>query len=243
MRCRPLLLAALLPLACAGTRADPGYYVAVPYVQPGKATLDFRYWTVNPDGRFEIIWPELGVGWGVNSRWSTELFVSWIGSPQIPTQVSTVNWQNSVLITQGGQSYDLALHLQLISDRRDPGRWGLEYGTLWQTDIGRTQLNANLIFERWWGAATQAPTRLKYQWQLRHRLFKRWHLGAQGFGELGPWDDWLTNNRQSHRAGPAVFGTVRLGDDQALKMQLAWLRGKTHGRPGEMTTLRVHYDF
>lgn len=239
----PSLPAALCLLAC-GAQADPGYYVVTPYDNEGLRIVDFRYWTVKPEGRGEVKWPELGLGYGVNSRWTTELYMSWVGSSQEATHASTLNWQNDVLLTQGEWPVDVALHLQLVNDREyDTKNTTLEIGPVLQTDVGRTQLNANLFFERQLSGEDKPPTQLKYQWQLRHRWTPGLHFGLQGFGELGPWKEWSPADRQSHRAGPALFGTWHLQDRQAVKLQAAWLEGKTYGHRGHMFTMRLHTEF
>lgn len=45
---------------------------------------------------------------------------------------------------------------------------------------------------------------------------------------LGAWNDWEPHSRQSHRAGPAVFGTWRAADGAIYKLQAAWLVGRTY---------------
>jgi hypothetical protein len=240
---RLLVVAVALAWPTGRAMADPGYYVTTPYYKEGLHNIDFRYWTTKSPGRPEMIWPEVGLGYGVNSRWTTELFVSWIGSSQRATRVSSINWQNSVLLTQGEHDVDVAVHAQLIVDRIDRGAKTLEIGPVLQTDIGRTQLNGNLILERSFDAAKPKPTQLKYQWQVRHRWRNGLHLGAQGFGELGAWDDWAPHSRQSHRAGPAVFATWRINDRQQIAAQAAMLLGRTYGRSGHMSTLRVNYEY
>jgi hypothetical protein len=230
-------------LLSAAAWADPGYYVVTPYPTEGVRTVDFRYWTVKPDGWGEVVWPELGFGWGVTSRWTTELFMSWIGSSTMATAPSSLNWQNDYLLTQGERPYDLAVHTQLISDREYKGEYAFEIGPVWQTDIGRTQLNANLFLAR--GIHTSEPTitQLKYQWQVRHRWQRGLHFGLQGFGELGRWNHWDAASAQSHRAGPAVFSTWYLSEHEAIHLQAAWLVGKVYATRGHMFTLRAHYDF
>ncbi len=240
---RPSALLIALALGAAPAAADPGYYVVTPYTSEGVLFADFRYWTVAPEGRTEANWPELGLGYGVNSRWTTELFMSWIGGHGTSTLPSSLNWQNNVLLTQGEWPLDVALHLQWVSDRFDTHHQTLEFGPLLQTDIGRTQFNANLIFERDRGLDVPRPTQLKYQWQWRWRWMPPLHIGMQGFGELGPWNDWTPSAQQSHRAGPAAFGTWRLDEQRALKLQAAWLVGKTYGRQGHMFTLRATAEF
>lgn len=240
-----LALASLaLALAGAGSpaRADPGYYVVTVYSQPGVRTLDYRYWTFKRPGAAEVTWPELGLGWQVNARWYTELLASWIGGTHRATRLSTLNWQNDLLLTQGEWPFDLALHTLLV--RPQDGQTGrtLEFGPVLQTDVGRTQVNLNAVFERRIGAAAPMPTQLKYQWQLRHRWQPGLHLGAQGFGELGRWDDWAPARDQAHRAGPALFGELPSAAP-GLAWQAAYLIGSTYRKQGKMFTMRVKFDF
>ena len=68
------------------------------------------------------------------------------------------------------------------------------------------------------------------------------NFGAQGFGELGPWDDWAPHDLQSHRAGPALFGSIGVGPG-TIGWQAAYLVGKTYGQRGQMLSFRVKYDF
>jgi hypothetical protein len=237
---KPMLV---LALAASAAAADPGYYVVTPYDNAGVRTVDVRYWTVKSENRPAVIWPELGLAYGVNSRWTTGVFVSWIGSSQAATRPSTVNWQNQFLLTQGELPLDVALHVQFIRDRIRTERHAVEFGPVLQTDIGRTQLNANVFFERGQGAARAEPTQMKYQWQVRHRWRPGLHLGLTGFGEVGPWDQWSSQAAQSHRAGPALFGSLRWDGEQALHWQAAWVAGKTYARRGHMFTMRVHHNF
>ncbi|MDB5849083.1 MAG: hypothetical protein JWP29_2835 [Rhodoferax sp.] len=236
------LLAAAAALFADTAAADPGYYVVTIYNDPGLRTVDFRYWNVSRHNRPTTTWPEVGFGWNVNGDWYTEVFVSYIGSSRLPTELSTVNWQNDLLLTHGQYPFDLAIHTQLaVGDSHAEGRT-FEFGPALQTDFGRTQVNANVFFERGLGALASEPTQLKYQWQLRHRWRPGLHFGAQGFGELGPWDHWSPRDDQSHRAGPALFGSVPAGPG-TIGWQAAYLTGSTYGRHGHMLSLRVKYDY
>lgn len=234
-----LMATLLVPVA----RAEPGYYVVTPYDNEGKRIVDFRYWTTKPKGQGETIWPELGVGLGVTSRWTTELFMSWIGSQQGATRPDTLNWQNQVLLTQGEWPVDVALHLQWVRGQGQNTERSIEYGALLQTDVGRLQLNANVILERPLGVEAGQPTQLKLQWQLRQRSTPQWHWGVQGFDELGAWNHFAPHAKQSHRAGPAAFGTWHVADGPTFKVQAAWLMGRTYGRSGHMFTMRAHTEF
>ena len=233
---------ALLALVAGSAAADPGYYVVTVYDDPGVKSVDLRYWTVKPSRSGVITWPEAGLGWNVNGRWFTEVLASYVGPPGHGTRLDDLEWQNDFLLTQGQYPFDLALHTLWSVPQNSPQGDSLDFGPVVQTDVGRTQLNFNLFFERGFGNLSSQPTQLKYQWQLRHR-WQRWlHVGAQGFGELGPWDHWAPHDAQSHRAGPALFGTVPAGPG-AFQWQAAYLIGKTYATRANMFSMRVKYDF
>lgn len=243
MNLRTALAAVPLALCCAGASAGPGYYVVTVYDNPGVKTLDFRYWTVKSPGSSVVEWPELGFGWNVTGRWYTEVLASYIGSADSATKLDTLNWQNDFLLTQGQYPIDLALHTQVIWPNSDKGGYSLEFGPALQTDFGRTQVNLNVFFERGFGGQAEYGTQMKYQWQLRNRLWPWLHVGAQGFGELGQWDDWAPSSAQSHRAGPALFGSVRLGGGGTLGWHAGYLWGKTYGSRGDMFTAQLKYEW
>ena len=248
LRCSPrlakrLALAGLIAAAAAAARADPGYYVVTAYDNEGQRTIDLRYWTVKKPGKAAKLWPEVGVGYGVTSRWHTELLASFIGTADTATRLDDWQWQNDLLLTQGQYPFDLAIHANLIRAADSNEGYALEIGPVLQTDVGRTQLNANLFFERSYRTDEPSPTLLKYQWQIKHRWRPALQFGLQGFGELGQWDDWAARERQSHRAGPAIFGTLPLGTLRSVIYQAAILKGQINGRNGTMFSTRVQLAF
>jgi hypothetical protein len=241
LKLKTAIAASALWAGAAAAAADPGYYVVTVYSNPGVKTVDLRYWTVKPDAGHAVAWPEAGLAWNVTSRWYTELLASWIGSADFATRLNDVEWQNDLLLTQGEYPFDLALHTLWVAPQQMSGD-SLEFGPVFQTDIDRTQVNLNIFFERGFGALAARPTQLKYQWQLRYRWRPLLHFGAQGFGELGPWDHWAAHDAQSHRAGPALFGSIGAGPG-SIGWQAAYLLGKTYARRGDMLSLRAKYDF
>lgn len=245
--CRFWWAAASLALAGAAVAADPGYYVVAPYDNAGTLTAEARYWTVKRRTRGELVWPELGLSWGVNTRWTTGVLHSSIGPANLRTRQSVLNWWHTVLLTQGEWPVDVALFAQAVRDLQGTRRHAVEYGLLLQGDIARTQINFNLVWDRPRGAAAGEPTMLKLQWQLRHRGQPGWqaglHLGLMGFDELGPWDRWAPHERQSHRVGPALWWAPAGGPAKGLELSAGWLEGKIYGRVGHMATLRVAQRF
>lgn len=230
-------------LAASSAAADPGYYVLSPYDREGVTSVELRYWTVKPDGDIETTWPELAFSHGINSRWTTLLLASWIGSSAEATRLSLASWQNVVLLTQGEWPVDLALFGALTRLEGDRPGATTEFGPLLQTEFGPLQMNLNLIFERVRRDHRARPTQLKYQWQLRRHVAGPVQFGLQGFGELGPWDSWLAHAQQSHRAGPALFATLPPGGAKALQIDAALLVGKTYGEVGRMVSVRMFWPF
>ncbi len=239
---RFVAFACLTMAACGSAQADPGYYLVSVYANPGIRTLDLRYWTFTPAGGRTTYWPEVGVGWNVTSRWYSEVLASYIGSDKTPTTLSTWNWQNDVLLTQGQYPFDLAIHT-LYSRAPDSSDGAtIEVGPVFQTEFGRTQLNLNVFVDHGLGSQASQPNELRYQWQVRQHWLPLLNVGAQGFGELDVWDRGPARDRSSNRAGPAIFGHLRLGPGD-LGWQAAYLCGKAYGRNGDMLTVRVKYEF
>jgi len=235
-----LVLAAMLPqIACAET----GYYLVSTYDVAGQASIDYKYWNAHYKGR-TVASPEIGFGYGVSSRWYTELTAAWIQFSGERTRHTGFEWQNDFMLTQGQYDVDVALHTLVERARRRPNGYSIEFGPVLQTEVWRTQLNFNLFFQREMDNGQHNDTQLAYQWQVRQR-WKPWlSPGVQGFGEVGKWNDWLPSKEQSHRAGPALFGYVDLGTGgQQLKYEAAYLFGKNSGRAANSFTMRVQYLF
>lgn len=238
-----LTLASCMFTLCATALADPGYYLVTVYGNAGEKTIDYRYWTVKFPHRTEIIWPELGFGYGVSERWYTEVFAGYIGTNKSNLKLDTWNWQNDYQITQGQYPFDLALHSNLARIHASDGGYKLEIGPAFQTDVGRVQLNGNVFFERYYRSEEGGAPQLKYQWQTKYRWKPLLQFGLQGFGELGDWDHWSARKQQSHRAGPAFFGSYAIDPSVTIKYQLAYLTGSINAKQGNMLTARLQLVF
>ncbi len=243
MKPKALAAASALSLCCAMVWAEPGYYLVEVYEDQGAAHIDFRYWTVKAKGGSEVVWPEIGIGYGVTKRWYTELYMSYEGLAFSNSTPSSLNWQNDFLLTQGQFDFDLALHTNLAKGQESSDDDALEIGPVLQTDIGRVQLNANLIFEKSLAPGNTDAPQLKYQWQAKYRWKNGVRAGVQGFGELGPWNQWLTADRQSHRWGPVISSTWELQGRQRIETQAAYLTGKVFGNAADMLSVRLQYVF
>lgn len=236
---RALLLALLLPQS---VMAATGYYLVSVYDVEGQRTLDYQYWNARSGGR-SVSAPDIGLGYGVTGRWYTELIANYFRPDGGPTHLTGVSWQNDYLLTQGQYAFDLALHTRI--ERYDDGArgYGLEFGPVLQTEVGRTQFNANLFFQRDYRTERANAMQMTYQWQAKYRWKSALQFGLQGFGEVGPWDNWLSRSEQSHRAGPLLAGSRELDATHELKYEAAYLVGKNAARKAKSLTLRVQYVF
>lgn len=235
-----IMLVASLPCAQAAT----GYYLVSVYDVEGQHGIDYKYWNADYTHGPSRSSPEIGYSLGVTSRWYTALNAVWFRQHGGDgNALSAISWQNDVLLTQGQYAFDVALHTDVQRGKAKPHVTSLEIGPVLQTEYYRTQFNANLFLQRDVHGKAGAETQLAYQWQVKQR-WKSWlQPGVQGFGEVGKWNDWLPRQRQSHRAGPAVFGAVDVGPGQEIKYEAAWLIGKNSARSAQSFTMRVQYLF
>jgi len=223
----------LLVVLASAAHADPGYYLITPYSQPGEWSLDTRLWTVTPQGGSTYYWPEVGLRYGVNERWTSELLVSFEGPTLDQQSLNSWNWQNEILLTKGDSPYDLAIHLQAIHSPDDGNL--LQWGALWQTELGLMRVNFNLIFEHQFQADAKG-TQLKYQWQALYPVAPHVRLGVLGFGELGNWEHWSAH--PSHRAGPDLSVGLPFGE-----LHAGYLFGKVYGGRADMFTTSLNVPF
>jgi hypothetical protein len=238
-------IAALSLLALSGSAvADTGYYLVSTYDVAGQASVDVKYWNARYRGR-TVAAPDLGIGYGVTGRWYTELYGTWVKVSGSDMHFRGTAWQNDVMLTQGQYDVDVALHTKIERPQDREDGYGFEWGPVLKTDIGRTQLNANLFFQR--DYRVSAPSRanhaeLAYQLQMKYRWKSWFQPGVQAFGEVGKWNDWLASDKQSHRAGPALFGSRAIGKHE-LKYEAAYLLGRNSTRAAKSFTMRVQYIF
>jgi hypothetical protein len=236
-------LAVLLMCISPVALADTGYYLVSTYDVEGQTSIDYKYWNAHYNGRTTAA-PEIGVGYGVTSRWYTELYAQWFQMNGGAKQWVETAWQNDFMLTQGQYDFDLALHTKVSRARDSAGGYALELGPVLQTEIGRTQFNANLFFQRdvRVEGGGEHPLELTYQLQVKHNWKPWFQPGVQAFGEVGKWNDWLPYKRQSHRAGPAVLGHVGIGK-QELKYEFAYLIGRNSARAAKSFSMRAQFIF
>jgi hypothetical protein len=243
MKSNAVLVAALGLLCLQSAHAGPADYVYTPTVEKGEREIDFKAGTQDSDPRKSAAM--LGVGYGANDWWFTEVYVKVAKEGGDSVKYDAFEWENKFQLTETGKyPVDVGLITEIeVPRERKEEVIELKLGPLFQTEFGKLQLNANVLFEDHVDAEEPSETEMGYQWQAKYRWKPALEYGLQGFGEMGPWDDWEPSDEQSHKAGPAVFGKLAAGDQQAIKYNAAWLFGMSDGAPDNTFRMQVEYEF
>jgi len=243
-------IGAALALGClvlpAASIAGASDYVHEPTVEYGEREIDFKAGTVkNRDGTRASEY-SIGFGWGATPWWFTELYAKWQKHPDERHGFDAWEWENKFQLTETGK-YPVDVGFLLEIERPKDRSEGYEYkwGPLLQTEFGggRMQANLNLLIEKHIRAENAGKAELGYEWQMKYRWRPELEFGAQGFGDVGPWDHWEPHSEQPHKAGPAVFGKFRLGNRQVVKYNAGVLFGLTDAAPRHTLRLQAEYEF
>jgi hypothetical protein len=240
--CRALLCAtgaSLASLAIAG----PADYVFVPYTDAGVRRLAYGFGTAHEgDGRETE--HTLSLGWTPVSRWFTAVYAGWYAEPGEKLSLYAWSWLNHVqLTTPGAGPMEVGLLCDIERPRERADGTGITCGPTFQFDTERLQINVNPLVEKYVGADAAEPAALKYQWQVKGLWRPGLELGAQGFGEVGPWSHWRPASQQEHSLGPAAFAKWTLSDGQVLSVDAAWLIGVGAASPKNTVRVRVQCEF
>jgi hypothetical protein len=230
-------------LAVGNAFAGPADYVNVPNVEYGERELDFKYGAASKAGELSQQAASLGFGYGATEWWFTEFYVEGerAGSQ---SRFDAVEWENKFQLTETGEyPFDLGFlaEFELPHDRSEGNEF--RFGPLLQTEFGRVQINFNPLLTNISRAVEGNGTYFGYQWQLRYGWRRELDFGAQGFGDMGPWNNLAPASEQSHRAGPAVFGKYSLAGRQEIVWNAALLFGLTAGSPDYNFRMQVEYEF
>ncbi len=229
--------------------AGPADYVYAPTVESGEREIDFKYGSARKSDDPRAQAASIGFGYGVNDWWFTEAYLKYAKEGGDGVFFDAFEWENKFQLTETGKYLvDIGLITEIEITHQDGDPYEFKIGPLFQTEFGKLQLNANLLFERkWHGDAAHADelhkTEIGYQWQAKYRWHPEFEFGAQGFGQMGKWNDWAPHDEQNHRVGPAIFGKIALGGRQKLQYNAAWLFGVTQGAPDHTLRMQMEYEF
>jgi hypothetical protein len=245
----PLLVAGAL-LSPLLSIAGPADYVYTPAVTYGEKEIDFKTGTASSkvSGKTDTAEESatsLGFGYGATQWWFTEMYIKYKRENGEGTKLDALEWENKFQLTEQGQyPVDVGFLLEIERPMDHTEGWEVKWGPLFQKDFGKIQVNANLLFQRNYDAATANNLLFMYQWQVKYRWKPTFEYGVQAFSEMGTVDNWLPQDEQSHKIGPAVFGKLPLGHGEAIKYNAAWLFGNGNATtPDNTFRLQVEYEF
>ncbi|HUJ00095.1 MAG TPA: hypothetical protein VLY46_07650 [Usitatibacter sp.] len=250
MRIDARLLAAValgLP-AFAHADSDPNEYVNTPLVEYGEREIDTKYGTRYFDEAQERESAgSIGLGYGATQWWFTEAYVKYHKDPGDRTRYDEFEWENKFQLTETNKyPADVGFLVETEVPRaREEGRFIVIMGPLVQWDTGPLRWNTNVFLERASQPVSEEPneTELSYQAQVTYHLHNGLDVGAQAFGDLGQWNEWLPHDAQSHRIGPVVYGKVKLEGRQEIEWNAAWLFGLTKATADNGFRLQAEYEF
>jgi hypothetical protein len=234
-----LAVIALSPVARGGA-AD---YVFTPIVEFGEREIDFKFGSSSFGGAGSSQAGSLGLGFGVKPWWFTEGYAKFKHEDG-RTFLDAFEWENKFQLVESGKyPVDLGWLLEIERPQDRSEGYELKTGALLQSDVGRVQLNANILIERVFDSAGSNGTELGYQLQAKYRWRPAFEFGAQALGEVGDWTRWAPSSEQNHRWGPAVFGKVSLGGRKAIRYNAGLLLGLARASPDTTFRAQLEYEF
>ena len=226
------------------SQAGPSDYVYTPSVTYGEREIDFKAGSADKKDTPVEAAASIGFGYGVKQWWFTEFYLKYKRELNEDTKFDAYEWENKFQLTEAGQyPVDVGFLLEIERPKDHDEGWEVKWGPLFQTEFGKVQLNANLLFQRNYHAAAPSNMQLQYQWQIKYRWLPQFEYGLQGFGEAGDYDNWSQQDEQIHKLGPAVFGKLPLGGGHAIRYNAAWLLGASKAAPDNTVRLQVEYEF
>ena len=247
----PKQVALFLGVLCSGnTLAGPSDYVTTPHVEHGEREVDFKFGSARDGtGDRQQAW-SVGYGYGASDRWFTEIYAKLQAGGGEGDRLDAWEWENKFQLVETGE---YPVDIGFLTELERPHRKGepayeFKFGPLFQTEFGKLQLNANLFLERKFRGSSEDPaaqhdTEFGYQWQVKYRWQPAFEFGLQGFGEMGKWNDWDPRDQQNHRAGPAIFGKLALGNRHAIRYNAAWLVGANQAAPDHTLRIQIEYEY
>jgi hypothetical protein len=237
----------LLTLVLSGADpavAGPANYVFTPAVTYGEREIDFKFgkWKKSGEGREGAA--SIGFGYGVTQNWFTEIYRKYENISAEGTHFDAWEWENKFQLTEPGKYFvDVGAIVEIERPQDRSEGYEVLLGPLLQTEFGKVQLNANLMFEQHYRSDSAQRAQLHYQWQAKYRWMPAFEFGMQGFGDRHSWNHWQSIDPDSHRLGPAVFGKLSLGGRQALRYNAAWLFATTSTSPHHNFRMQLEYEF
>lgn len=242
--------------ALAGGLGMPRISSAGPASTIYTPIVDYREWELELKGGVQD-WdnPDLGerasklaVGYGLAPRWGVEIEAEYSQTPGNVAHVEEIEFENIIQLTEHGEHWlDAGIFAEFDHNRLE-NRNTLEIGPMFQKEIGRSQYNFNVLYERRLSDVPaegeddegDARSGISYVAQWKYNLQPHFQPGVQVFATLG---DPAHLHSEQFKAGPAFFGIASLGDGKSLRYNAALLAGMTRNTPDTTFRFQLEYEF
>ena len=140
-------------------------YVYTPAVTEGEKEIDFKIGTARARDGSRTSATSLGLGYGVNSFWFSEIYVKAKRENPASWSYDAVEWENKFQLTEPGKyPVDVGLIVEIERPKNRAEGYELRFGPLFQTELTQSVVaNLNVLFGKNYRTATPAPMELGYQ--------------------------------------------------------------------------------
>lgn len=208
-----------------------------PVVEEGEVAVEWRS-TVRSTGEEEH---KLELEYAPTAWWLAEVLSTADRDPGGPRRPTEISFENVFALNPQGRDFlDLAILAELSRGLHDSPHWGLEWGLLAEHSSPRQVTTVNVSAERELTAGS--PTDLVLAARTRWRLGPRFEPGIEYQADLGAWGHLGSPASQRHSVGPAAVGRFP-GPGGALRYEVSWLLGLTHGAAASTARLQLEWEF
>lgn len=226
--------AAALPGLQRPARADE-FTVYSPTVVRGEKELELKGATEWDTGQRSTR-EDTGVvaaGYGLTERWFSEVELKWRRPPNGALQRSTTEWENVLQLTPQGEYWlDAGLMAEVEAAAQSGQPNAVELGPLLQKQSGHLLATVNLKAATEFGSNAASGVHGEYAGQLLWLRASGPELGLEAFGEP-----------HEQRAGPVLYGRVRLGRAGTLRYDVGYLAALTSTTPDHTLKARLELEF
>ena len=175
--------------------------------------------------------------------WQAELEGELSQEPDEGLKYAATNFENIFqILPQGEYWLDLGLLAEYSRAKRAGANDAVEFGPLLQKQFGDFLTTLNVTLEKQIGSRSEAGTEIGYGFQARYRWWPGLEPGIEVFGDMGEITHLKAADRQAHRAGPVLFGTLRLGNGGKIKYEAGYLIGLTRNTPDGTVKFLLEYE-
>jgi hypothetical protein len=231
---------------------NAGDYLFTPTVTQGEREIDLYGGTGSSGDKTRAESNVgLGFGYGVMQHWFTELAIEYRWQSPVGTGLDAFEWENILQIGEPGQwPVDIGMVFNVEkpyeASRNSPQTEGtsIRFGPLLQKDLGKVEVNFNLLITHFFQSSAFSSTQFGYQSQIKYRYSPPLEVGVQAFGRFSSGaQTWGPYPQQVLRVGPVVLGRLRLPQERSISYNVGFLMGTTQHSPDQTLRVQIEYEF